>query len=96
MAEFLLEAYVPRSDPTVAEQASIAAEAAADRVRAAGATIRYVRSIFVPEDETCFLLFVADARDDVLEVARQAGLPVDRIVTAVTSSQVQEAPPVEA
>ena len=96
MTEFLLEAYVPRSDRTVAERAVSAAEEAAGRVRAAGATIRYVRSIFVPEDETCFLLFVADARDDVLEVARLAGLPVERIVTAVTSVQVREAPPVEA
>ena len=96
MAEFLLEAFVPRSDPAVAERAALEAEAAADGVRAAGGTIRYVRSIFVPEDETCFLLFEADAKDDVAEVARQAGLPVDRIVMAVTSSQVQEAPPVEA
>ena len=60
MAEYLVELYVSRSDAAGAEQGAERARLAAEELRREGAAVRYVRSIFVPEDETCFLLYEAD------------------------------------
>lgn len=49
--------------------------------------MRYVRSVFVPEDETCFYLYEAASPDVVREAARCAGLGVERVTEAVTESK---------
>jgi hypothetical protein len=41
--------------------------------------------IHVPDDETCFFVFVARSRDDVARAARLAELDPVRIVEAFTS-----------
>ena len=59
------------------------------RVRAAAAQmaeVRYVRSIFVPDDELCMHLFDAASMDAVSEVTRRAGISADRIAEAVPSA----------
>ena len=78
MAEFLVELYVSRAGgPSVDGEALSRMDAG----------VRYVRSILIPEDETCFLLFEAASIDDVREAARIAGLPFERISEAVTSPE---------
>ena len=69
MAEFLAELYVSRANEGGVRPAA----------EALGTTVHFVRSIFVPEDEICFLLFEAASVDDVLEAARTAGLRFERI-----------------
>jgi hypothetical protein len=49
-----------------------------------GAEVRYLDSTIVLRDEACFCRFEAPSSDAVAEVNRQAGLPFDRIVPAVT------------
>jgi len=49
-----------------------------------------VRSIFVPDDETCFLLFEAESADDVRAAMALAGLPCDEIHE--TAGQVRPQP----
>jgi hypothetical protein len=44
--------------------------------------IRYLRSVLVRADETCFHLFDAVSADAVAEVARRADLRYERIVEA--------------
>ena len=51
---------------------------------ARGAEVRYLGSTIVLRDEACFCRFEAPSSDAVAEVNRQAGLPFDRIVAAVT------------
>ena len=46
--------------------------------------VRYLGSTIVLRDEACFCQFEGPSADAVAEVNRQAGLPFDRIVTAVT------------
>ena len=82
MAEFLLEVYAARTDSGAVDEAARRARAAADSLASEGPQVRYVRSIFVPEDETCFYVYEADSAGTVREVARRAGLPVDRVVEA--------------
>ena len=47
--------------------------------------MRYLRSIYVPEDETCLLLFEAASADAVSEVAQPAALPFERLVAAIAT-----------
>jgi hypothetical protein len=49
-----------------------------------GAEVRYLDSTIVLSDEACFCRFEGPSSDVVAEVNRQAGLPFDRIVPAVT------------
>jgi hypothetical protein len=70
VGQFLLELYVP---PGIASDIKRAA-------KQAGAT----SWIFVPEDETCFLLMKAASIDEAREAARLAGLRFERISEAVT------------
>ena len=49
-----------------------------------GPAVRYLGSTIVLRDEACFCRFEAPSSDAVAEVNRQAGVPFDRIVAAVT------------
>jgi hypothetical protein len=44
--------------------------------------VRFVRFIFVPDDEICFLVFEAESSAAIARLARQAALPIDRVVRA--------------
>jgi hypothetical protein len=48
-----------------------------------GSTVRHLRSILIPGDETCLHLVEADSLNRVAEAFEQIGLDVDRIVEAV-------------
>lgn len=48
----------------------------------ATAGVRYVRSTFVPGDEVCFHIFEADSADDVVRIANDLGIRLDRIAEA--------------
>jgi uncharacterized protein DUF4242 len=89
MAEFLLEVYAAR-DSRALHAAARRARAAADSLAAEGPEVRYVRSIFVPEDETCFYVYEADSAVTVHEVARRAALAVDRLVESCSAEQEGE------
>ena len=41
--------------------------------------MRFVRSVFIPEDETCLCVYAAASAKDVREAARRAGLQVGRV-----------------
>jgi hypothetical protein len=82
MPEFLLELYVSREAGASARLDAERARIAADELTRTGTPVRCVRSIFVPDDETCFLLFEADSIGAVREAAGRAGLPFDRIAEA--------------
>jgi Protein of unknown function (DUF4242) len=87
MTEYLLEVYAARTDGRAVEDAAGRARAAADALAAEGPRVRYVRAIFVPEDETCFYVYEADSVGTVHEVARRAGLAVDRVVEARSAEE---------
>jgi hypothetical protein len=73
MPEYLVELY------------SVTANA--DRVALArlgdGNSVRYLRSILIPGDETCLHLVESDSLEQVADAFEQAGLKADRIVEAV-------------
>jgi hypothetical protein len=79
VAEFLLELYVSRTDGVAVERGEERARRAAEELTQQGTPIRFLRSIFVPEDETCFYLYEAETVEAVREAARRAELTFDRL-----------------
>lgn len=80
MTEYLLELYVSKTDRAAAAHAAERFSHAAAELSAEGRPVRLARSIFVPDDETCFLLVESAAAEDVRETARRAALPFDHIL----------------
>jgi hypothetical protein len=85
--EFLVELYVSQADDDAVARDADDALAASVELTREGTPVRYLRSIFVPEDETCFLLYEAGSVDAVREAARRAGLTFERITAATVQSK---------
>ena len=82
MAEYLVELYVAQGDHAVAQHHVAVAERAGADLTREGRAVRYLQSFFVPEDETCFLLYEAASEDLVREAALRAALAFERITAA--------------
>ena len=87
MAEYLLELYVSRASGGSFGRGLERARKAAEQLTLEGTPVRYVRGIFVPEDETCFFLYEAGSADAAHLAAERAGLAVERISEAVSESR---------
>lgn len=85
MGEFVLELYLAETDGAAAERSAEAACRAAEELSREGTPVRFLRSIFVPEDETCLYLYEAASAEAVREAARRADLAFERVVEAVVS-----------
>jgi hypothetical protein len=85
--EFLVELYVAQTDDASVARGARHALAASAALTREGTPVRYLRSIFVPEDETCFFLYEAGSADAVREAALRAGLRFERIAEAVFQSR---------
>jgi Protein of unknown function (DUF4242) len=83
MREYMVEVYAPRKGAADVREALVRARDAATRVTDEGQRVRYVRSIFVPEDETCFHVFEAVSPDAVRAASELAGFAEQRVVEAV-------------
>jgi len=90
---YLVEVYVPQSGAAEAHAAGRRARAAARRLCDGDAWIRYVRTTFVPGDETCFHLFEASSLELVEKACRLAHLGRARIVPAIEASRPSKQPP---
>jgi hypothetical protein len=81
MPSYLVESYLTDSPAAVAdarERAQLTAELGAD--------VRYVRTTFLPGDETVLHVFEAASAEAVARAARLAALEYERIVAAVERS----------
>ena len=87
MPTYLVEAYVSGSHTREARAAGRRARAAAEALSREGTSVLYIRTTFLPDDETCFHLFEATAEEAVEEVSRRAALGRARIVPAIESSR---------
>jgi hypothetical protein len=55
------------------------ARTAAEELTREGTPVRWVRSLYVPEEDTCLLMFEAPTPEAVERASRRAGLSYDRI-----------------
>jgi hypothetical protein len=79
MPEYLLEFYARHDDAGAATDDGDSARAAAEELTRRGTPVHYQRLIFVPTEETCFVLFEAESADAVHAVAALAALPSGRV-----------------
>jgi Protein of unknown function (DUF4242) len=80
---YLVEAYLARSRDSEPAQAASCAQAAADELSRQGVSVRYLRTIILPEEETCFHVYEAASADDVREACRRAGIACERVLDAL-------------
>lgn len=81
-----MELYVSGYDRAEVDAGAQRARLAAEQVTREGQQVAFVRSIFVPDDETCFYLYEAESSAAVSEAARRAALRVERVAEAVSAS----------
>jgi hypothetical protein len=92
MPEFLVELYVSRADAAAVERRAARARLAAEQLSREGTPVRYLRSVFVPEDETCFFLYEAASAEEVEEAARRASLRFDHAAVAIVGQTEEDEP----
>jgi hypothetical protein len=85
-SEYLVELYLARGDGAAVAASAERTRLTAEELSAAGTPVRYLRSIFVPEDETCFLLCEAESAEAVRDAAERAGLRFERVVEVAPQS----------
>jgi len=82
MPEYLVELYVSRCDGHTLRARVAKAQLAAEALSREGTAVRYLRSFFLPADETCLLLYEAVSADAVRKAASRASLSFERISEA--------------
>lgn len=82
MGTFLVETYLSPDASGEPDRTIDRAISAVDEMQRAGQAIRYVRAIFIPDDETCLLLYDAPSVALVRAATERAGLLADRIAPA--------------
>ena len=87
MPDYCLELYLTGGSRAALEEAAGRARAAAESFGARGRSVRYLRSTYLPEDETCLHFFAAASREHVAKAARQAGLTGGRITRSIDADQ---------
>jgi hypothetical protein len=92
MPEFIAEQYFSRTDAAGARRAACAARRAAEQLARAGTDVELVRSVFVPEDETCIFIYEADSLDSVRLAAERGGLAFEHVAPAATEPADEQAP----
>jgi hypothetical protein len=79
MAEFLVERFVSRSDGAAAGRRELRAREAAAALTAEGTRVRFLRSIYLPAEETCFFLYRAGSIEAVQAAALRAELAYEHV-----------------
>ncbi len=83
MPSYVVEAYLPRLSREELSSFEQRLRRAAEIVSRSGTPIEHVRSVHIPQDETCFHFFEAASADAVGAAGKQAGVVFDRITEAL-------------
>jgi hypothetical protein len=76
---YLVELIRPESGFDDVQAVTARSRAACVELTRSGTPVRFLRSIFVPEDGSCFFLFQAPTPDAVREAAALAQLGIERV-----------------
>jgi hypothetical protein len=77
---YLVKLHLPTGGAPALAAAGARARSAAEQLAREGVAVRCVRSVYMPEDETCLLVFEAESPDAVDRAGRRAELAYERIV----------------
>lgn len=92
LGRYLVELHQPSSGWHELQAVAGRARAAAEQLREEGMPVRFLRSLFVPEDESCFFLYEGPSAEAVGEAGRRAALAIARVSEAVRVEQSGVAP----
>jgi hypothetical protein len=84
MAGYVAEVYLSRLDAATLGDLSTRLRQASEELSRGGAPVVYVRSVFLPEDETCFHFFEAPSAEVIRECCSLLDLARPRITTATS------------
>ena len=87
--QFALELYIQRRPDSQLELVERARSAAA-LARLGGAPLTFLRSIYLPSDELCFLVFEAPSAASVARAACEAEIAFERVLEAELLPNVNE------
>jgi hypothetical protein len=87
MRSYLVETYLARGSAGERTARERRACSAADELTRGITRVSFERSIYVPEDETCFFVFAGSSALDVALVAQRAALEPIRVVEAISSGK---------
>jgi len=79
MTEFLVEFYLPRTDAAALGRSVRRARRAAEEQTRQGIQVRYLRSMYLPDDESCLLLYEADSAEAARRAAALAAIAFERV-----------------
>ena len=80
MRSYLVELHLPSADPASLTVAGERARWAVEELAREGVTVRWIRSVYLAEEDACFLVFEAPSPDAGGEASRRAALEYERIV----------------
>jgi DNA-binding CsgD family transcriptional regulator len=80
MRSYLVELQLPEGGAVALAAAGERARSAAEQLACEGTAVRWVRSIYVQEDDRCLLVMEAPSPEAVGEASRRAALEYERIV----------------
>jgi hypothetical protein len=83
MKEYMVELYVSRADAGAVERAAHLTRGAAAQMTRLGTPVRFLRSIYAAEDETCFFLYAAENIDAVRQAATATGRPFEHVAEVI-------------
>ncbi len=83
MPRYLAELYLPRTGSSSLQEVAVRARSAADGMTREGTPVRYLRAIFLGDDEVCFHLYEAASPELVQEASRRAAIPIERVTEAL-------------
>jgi hypothetical protein len=87
MPSYLVETFLARGDAKVRVACEQRARSVAAELTEQGTSVRFERTIHVPEDEICCYVFDAPSGRDAALVAQRAQLDPLRVVQAVSSGE---------
>ena len=87
---FTVELVAPRAGWTELQGATARVRRAAEEMRGEGTHVRFLRSVFVPEDGACFFLFEGSSERHVREAVVRAELGVRSVRAAMRLGSVEE------
>jgi hypothetical protein len=82
MTGYVVEVYMSRLRASALDDVTARARRVSEELSQTGTPVVYVRSVFLPEDETCFHFFDAPSLEAIQEACSRLGLTHERIAKA--------------
>lgn len=88
----MLELARPPDGGSRLQELSARARQASEQMQRAGIPVHFLRSVFVPEEDTCFFLHRAQNAERVQEALGRASLHVQHLVEAISEPSPRGGP----